>query len=107
MITCMMKDGQVSLMCEGSLLDITSETVALVREIYTRLKDDNEGAADCYKQVVRGAAEDGIMFDKDPLESIKSIIEKLEEKLEDDAPDPDSEDFTTRALRELGGATEE
>lgn len=103
MITCMMRDGQVSLMCEGSLLTITSETVALVKEIYTHIKGDDEVAADLYKQMIKGSADDGVMFDKDPLEAIESVIEKLE----DDAPDPDTEDFMTRALRELGGATEE
>lgn len=109
MITCMMKDGKMTLMCEGALLTLAGETVGLVREIYNEIKKDNAEAADAYKQIIKGAAEDEIMFDRNPIDALKNLLEKWGEKSDsdDEEQDSDDEDVWTRALRELGGATEE
>lgn len=114
MITCMMKDGKMTLMCDGALLTLASETTALVREIYNAIKKDDAEAADAYKQMIKGAAKDDVMFDRNPIpiDELKSIIEKWEKDEESDSDDEeqdsdDDEYIRTRALRELGGATEE
>lgn len=111
MITCVMKDGKMTLMCEGSLLALAGETVGLVKEIYNEIKKENAEAADEYKHMIKSAAEDEIMFDRNPIDALKSLFEEWEKDEEsdydDEEPDLDDEDFRTRALRELGGATEE
>lgn len=84
MIKVECREGHMTGMANGSLQEITADTIMIIHRMWEFFKGQEDGSADVYKTMLEMAFEDGICFfdDEDVLKTCAVAVSKRLESLE-------------------------